>query len=286
LLISGQTGTGKELVARAIIDKSSRRDKPFLPVNCGALRADLALSQLFGHRRGAFTGAHAEGLGLVEAAHTGTLFLDEIGELPLDVQVTLLRFLERGDYLRLGETVIRHSDVRIIAATNVDLREAVAEKKFRTDLFYRLNEIEITLPPLIDRVEDILPLAHHFLRVYEPNAPMSILPEAAAMLTSYPWPGNIRELENCIKRVLALRDSHETGDLRVEELIPHIGQFEPRVLGPSNAPGERAEIMAALERARGNKSTASTLLGVSRKTLYSRMRRLGIPLDASTTVDK
>jgi DNA-binding NtrC family response regulator/Tfp pilus assembly protein PilF len=278
VLITGQSGTGKELIARAIHEKSTRNDRPFLPVNCGALRADLALSQLFGHRRGAYTGAHTEGVGLVEAAHTGTLFLDEIGELPLDVQVTLLRFLERGDYLRLGETTVRHADVRIIAATHVDLRDAVASRDFRTDLFYRLNEIEINLPPLSERVEDVLPLAHHFIRIYEPNNRVEITPEAASVLTAYPWPGNVRELENCIKRVLALR--RESGDLGADELVGHLGQLEPRRVVPSSAPGERAEIVAALERARGNKSAAASILGVSRKTLYSRMRRLGIPLEA------
>ena len=216
VLITGPSGTGKELVARAIHERSGRSDRPFLPVNCGALRADLAISQLFGHRKGAYTGANSEGQGLVEAAHNGTLFLDEIGELPLDVQVTLLRFLERGDYLRLGETTLRHADVRIIAATHVDLREAVSTKDFRADLFYRLNEIEIALPPLADRMDDVLPIAHHFLRLYNPDREIAITPEAAAVLTSYDWPGNVRELENCIKRALALR--RHDGNLEAERL--------------------------------------------------------------------
>src|SRR5438034_9106668 len=162
VLISGETGTGKELVARTIHGLSARTQGPFLAVNCGALRAELALSQLFGHRKGAFTGAHAEGAGLVEAAHGGTLFLDEIGELPLDVQVTLLRFLESGEYQRLGETQVRRADVRIIAATNRELRGS-EEKQFRRDLLFRLNEVEIRVPALRERREDVIPLARHFL---------------------------------------------------------------------------------------------------------------------------
>src|SRR5207249_6055636 len=146
VLLTGETGTGKELVARTLHSLSPRASRPFLAVNCGALRPDLAFSQLFGHRKGAFTGAHAEGVGLVEAAHGGTLFLDEVGELPHDVQVTLLRFLESGEYLRLGETQVRRGDVRVIAATNRELRGDAGERNFRRDLLFRLNEIELRLP--------------------------------------------------------------------------------------------------------------------------------------------
>ncbi len=194
VLLTGETGTGKELVARTIHALSSRASRPFLAVNCGALRADLALSQLFGHRKGAFTGAHAEGVGLVEAAHGGTLFLDEAGELPLDVQVTLLRFLESGEYLRLGETQVRRADVRIIAATNRVLRGGDAERLFRRDLLYRLNEIEIRLPPLRERVEDIVPLARHFLSFYGGIGGPRLAQDAESLLVSYGWPGNVREL--------------------------------------------------------------------------------------------
>ncbi len=276
-LITGASGTGKELIARAIHERSPRRDRPFLPVNCGALRVELALSQLFGHRRGSFTGAHADGVGLVEAAHMGTLFLDEVGELPLDVQVTLLRFLERGDYIRIGDTTVRHADVRIVAATHVDLRQAVSAGRFRTDLFYRLNEIEIVLPPLSERMEDVLPLMHHFLRLYAGDAALTVSSEAASILTSYSWPGNVRELENCVRRILALREGD--GPITAEELTPHLGQLEPGRGTARRAPVEqRDEVVAALTRAHGNKSVAASFLGVSRKTLYSRMRRLGIAL--------
>jgi len=283
VIVVGQTGTGKELVARAIHERGDRAQRPFLPVNCGALRSDLALSQLFGHRRGAFTGAHTEGTGLVEAAHTGTLFLDEVGELPLDVQVTLLRFLERGDYIRLGETTVRHADVRVIGATHVDLRRAVAEGRFRADLFYRLYEIEIGLPPLAERKEDVLPLVHHFLRLYAGEAAPRLSPDAAALLTGYNWPGNIRELENSIRRALALRS--EGPLLEADDLIVHLDQL-PSAEGfaVTGSLDERSELLAALDRAGGNKSRAADLLGVSRKTLYQRMRRLGIPLEGSDAV--
>ena len=279
VIVVGQTGTGKELVARAIHERGDRAGRPFLPVNCGALRSDLALSQLFGHRRGAFTGAHTEGMGLVEAAHTGTLFLDEVGELPLDVQVTLLRFLERGDYIRLGETTVRHADVRVIGATHVDLRRAVAEGRFRADLFYRLYEIEISLPPLAERKEDILPLVHHFLRMYAGDSGPRLSPEAASLLTGYPWPGNIRELENCIRRALALRG--EGPVLEADDLVVHLDQLPTGDFTVTDSLDERSELLAALDRAGGNKSRAADLLGVSRKTLYSRMRRLGIPLEGN-----
>jgi transcriptional regulator with AAA-type ATPase domain/Tfp pilus assembly protein PilF len=204
VLVTGETGTGKELVARTIHTGSPRAAKPFLAVNCGALRADLALSQLFGHRKGAFTGAHAEGVGLVEAAHGGTLFLDEAGELPLDVQVAMLRFLETGEYLRLGETQVRRADVRIIAATNRVLRGEAAEERFRRDLLYRLNEIEIRLPALRERLEDIVPLAQHFLAFYGGPEGPRLAAEAEGVLLSYGWPGNVRELENVMKRLAAL----------------------------------------------------------------------------------
>jgi DNA-binding NtrC family response regulator len=213
VILVGETGTGKELVARGIHAQSRRAERAFIAVNCGALRPELALSQLFGHRRGAFTGAQADGVGFVEAAHTGTLFLDEIGELPADVQVTLLRFLESGEYLRLGETQVRRADVRIVGATHVDLRRAVAEKAFRADLFYRLHEVEIELPSLRERSEDVLPLARHFLRAYGGDPAPGIGEDTAKLLLAHPWPGNVRELENCIKRALAL--------------LPHMGDMLP-----------------------------------------------------------
>jgi len=277
VLITGETGTGKELVARTIHSQSPRAARPFLAVNCGALRADLALSQLFGHRKGAFTGAHAEGVGLVEAAHGGTLFLDEAGELPLDVQVTLLRFLESGEYLRLGETQVRRADVRIIAATNRVLRGGDAERMFRRDLLYRLNEIEIRLPALRERVEDIVPLAKHFLSFYGGLDGPRLSHDGESLLVSYGWPGNVRELENVMKRLAALHSG--SGELDVHAILPLLADPPQRASEQADRrANERDEIVIAWRQAHGNKSRLADLLGVSRKTLYARLKRLDLKL--------
>ena len=275
VLLTGETGTGKELIARTIHSLSPRASRPFLAVNCGALRPDLAFSQLFGHRKGAFTGAHAEGVGLVEAAHGGTLFLDEVGELPHDVQVTLLRFLESGEYLRLGETQVRRGDVRVIAATNRELRGDAGERNFRRDLLFRLNEIELRLPSLRERREDILPLARHFLAFYGGLEGPRLGADADGVLLAYAWPGNVRELENVMKRVAALLAG---GTVYAAELLPFLSHQAPVAATAASAPDERAAILSAYERADGNKSRLAELLGVSRKTLYARLKRLGIEL--------
>jgi DNA-binding NtrC family response regulator len=288
VLITGATGSGKELIARTIHGLSPRAGKSFLAVNCGALRADLALSQLFGHRKGAFTGAHAEGVGLVEAAHGGTLFLDEVGELPHDVQVTLLRFLESGEYLRLGETQVRRADVRVIAATNRELRGGEGERMFRRDLLFRLNEIEIRLPSLRERAGDIIPLARHFLAFYGGIEGPRLTADAEAVLLSHPWHGNVRELENVMKRVGALH----AGDSEIDAaaLLPFLGDdftSEPLAARARRvtddraavAADERAAILEAYQKARGNKSRVAELLGISRKTLYARLKRLELELE-------
>ena len=277
VLVTGETGTGKELVARTIHAQSPRASRPFLAVNCGALRADLALSQLFGHRKGAFTGAHADGAGLVEAAHGGTLFLDEAGELPLDVQVTMLRFLESGEYMRLGETQVRRADVRIIAATNRVLRGEEGEKVFRRDLLYRLNEIEIRLPALRERVEDIVPLARHFLSFYGGMEGPRLAPDAESLLVSYGWPGNVRELENVMKRVAALHGGE--GVLDATAILPFLSEPPLRAAAAADRrTHERDEILTAWRQAHGNKSRLADLLGVSRKTLYARLKRNDLKL--------
>ena len=277
VLITGETGTGKELVARTIHSLSARSAKPFLAVNCGALRVDLALSQLFGHRKGAFTGAHTDGVGLVEAAHGGTLFLDEIGELPLDVQVTLLRFLESGEYMRLGESQVRRADVRIIAATNRELRGA-DERLFRRDLLFRMNEVEIAVPALRDRREDVIPLGRHFLAFYGGIGGPRLTPDAESLLLAHAWPGNVRELENVMKRVAALHGD----DARVTpaSLMPYLSHHAAPANGASGASAGdgRAAILEAYAAARGNKSRVAEQLGVSRKTLYARLKRMNLQL--------
>ncbi len=277
VLITGETGTGKELVASTIHAQSPRASRQFLAVNCGALRADLALSQLFGHRKGAFTGAHAEGIGLVEAVHGGTLFLDEAGELPLDVQVTLLRFLESGEYLRLGETQVRRADVRIIAATNRVLRSSDGERTFRRDLLYRLNEIEIRLPTLRERVDDIVPLARHFLSFYGGLEGPRLGQDAESLLVSYSWPGNVRELENVMKRLAALHVGQ--GELDTRALLPLLSEPPARRSAAADRrTEERDAIVAAWRQAHGNKSRLAELLGISRKTLYARIKRFDLSL--------
>jgi len=277
VLITGETGTGKELVARTIHTLSSRSLQPFLAVNCGALRADLALSQLFGHRKGAFTGAHAEGVGLVEAANGGTLFLDEVGELPLDVQVTLLRFLESGEYLRLGEAQVRRSDARLIAATNRELRGA-DEKFFRRDLLFRLAEIEIRVPSLRERGEDIIALARHFLAFYGGLGGPRLTHDAESVLRSYAWPGNVRELENVMKRIAALHAGDDEVD--ASAMLPFLTQASASPAAPANGhiSDERAAILSAFAEAHGNRSRIAEKLGVSRKTLYARLKRLNLEL--------
>ena len=276
VLITGETGTGKELIARTIHTLSGRANRPFLAVNCGALRVELALSQLFGHRKGAFTGAHADAAGLVEAVDGGTLCLDEVGELPHDVQVTLLRFLETGEYLRLGETKVRRSEVRIIASTNRELRGGEGERLFRRDLLFRLNEIEIRVPPLRERLDDIIPLARHFLAFYGGISGPQLGADTEAVLLSHPWPGNVRELENVMKRVAALHAGDERLD--ASALLPflmHPAEPRPARTGEEQ---ERAAILAAYQQAGGNKSRVAEMLGVSRKTLYARLKRLHLTL--------
>jgi DNA-binding NtrC family response regulator len=214
---------------------------------------------------------------LVEAAHGGTLFLDEAGELPLDVQVTLLRFLESGEYMRLGETQVRRADVRIIAATNRVLRGEEGEKSFRRDLLYRLNEIEIRLPALRERIEDIVPLARHFMSFYGGLEGPRLAPDAESLLVSYGWPGNVRELENVMKRIAALHGS--SGEIDATGIMPLLSEPPARVTAIADRrTHERDEILAAWRQAHGNKSRLADLLGVSRKTLYARLKRNDLKL--------
>ncbi|MBE0617179.1 MAG: sigma 54-interacting transcriptional regulator [Proteobacteria bacterium] len=276
ILILGESGTGKELVARAIHELSPRKDGPFVKVNCAALAENLLESELFGHVRGAFTGAVRDRPGRFEAAHGGTLFLDEVGDTSPALQVKLLRVLQEGEYERVGESRSRKADVRIVAATNKDLRREVTEGRFRDDLFYRLCVIPVQLSPLRARVEDIPVLVDHFLRrIALREGRRKILSSAVyRVLQSYSWPGNVRELENALAHAYVCT----AGDIITKEALPeHIVRGEtPFQEIPGAAGEERREIYGALEATGWNKGEAARRLGLSRTTLWRRMRDLGI----------
>jgi len=280
VLIEGESGTGKELIATSIHANSSRCDRPFVKLNCAAIPLELLESELFGHERGAFTGAVAHRIGRFEAAHGGTLFLDEIGDMPLVLQAKLLRLLQDREFERLGSTYTHRADVRIVAATNQDLAGLVAEKQFRLDLYYRLNVFPIAVPPLRRRVEDIPMLIAYFVRHYAGSMSKEILKIQNAALDAlkrYPWPGNIRELQNIIQRAVILTKSDELDlpALPVQTLM----QTEPVTL----AECERDQILRALQNSGwvvGGASGAAARLGVPRTTLIDKMRRHGISREA------
>ncbi|WP_114809837.1 sigma-54 interaction domain-containing protein [Paraburkholderia kururiensis] len=309
VLIVGETGTGKELVARHVHHLSHRRDAPFVAVNCGAFSESLVESELFGHERGAFTGALSAKPGWFEAAQGGTLFLDEIGDLPLPMQVKLLRVLQEREIVRLGSRTSIPVDVRVVAATNVHLRDAVAAGRFREDLYYRLNVVQLAVPALRERPGDILPLAQHFMRTYRERLGYGAreLDEAAQRkLSAYGWPGNIRELENVVHHALLVcrRDSLSEADLHLPSLdVPCVRSIEPErepepvtsaehaleaVLRALFREGEdkdengglfeRIENMVmrvAFDYSRRNQVQAARLLGISRNVLRARLIRAG-----------
>ena len=284
ILLIGESGTGKELVARAIHFNSLRAAKPFVAVDCGSLAETLLESELFGHVRGAFTGAITSKKGLFEEADGGTCFLDEVGDISLTMQAKLLRVLQEHEIKRVGGTETNKIDVRIVAATNQNLEEMVAEKKFREDLFYRLNVVSLHLPPLRDRGEDIPLLADHFLRKYaaENKKPVSrISQEALDHLLLYRWPGNVRELENVIERAVTL--SHSS--IILPEDLPRRLRVEP--VEPSTHPLpsriplselEKLYIQKVLEETGGNKKKAADVLGIDRRTLYRMAARYGLTI--------
>ncbi len=288
VLIAGASGTGKELVARAIHTHSPRARMPFIPVNCGAFSETLLESELFGYEKGAFTGASADHPGLFEAAHGGTLFLDEISETKPGFQVNLLRAVQDQRVRRIGSNKYISVDLRILAATNRDLDALIAEGAFREDLYYRLSVVTIQLPALAERREDIPLLVQHFLQLSNARNHRSIRITAQAVqrLSNMPWPGNVRELENFIERLAIFCASGEIGVADVEREAA--GKRQTSSAGAASANGsagtlqemERQHILRVLEEAQGNKSKAARALGIERKTLYEKARRLGIDLQA------
>lgn len=281
VLILGESGTGKELCAQAIHETSTRKDQPFVPINCGAIPHALFESELFGYERGAFTGAVKEKAGKIEMADGGTLFLDEIGELPLDMQVKLLRVLQENVVYRVGGSSGRKVDVRIIAATNRNLDQMIQEETFRSDLFYRLNVIQITMPPLRERLEDIPELVQLFLDElkveYQMTAP-SFTEEAFELLLQYNWPGNIRELRNIIERAVIISEQNEIGMKELLSLFPKSQNLtkKPSSLTEEKRLLEKERIEQVLKRTHGNKSAAAKELGMSRVTLYKKIKKYGI----------
>jgi two-component system nitrogen regulation response regulator GlnG len=307
VLLRGQSGTGKELIARAVHENSRRKDRPFVPVNCAAIPRELLESELFGHEKGAFTGALAARRGRFEQAEGGTIFLDEVGDMDLSLQTRLLRVLQERRIERVGGERSLGVDVRIIAATNQDLDAAVSRKAFREDLFYRLNVVTIHLPPLRDRREDIPALVTHFLAVFgaeQGSSPKMCSSEVLALLLAYAWPGNVRELENVVKRAAALSPTslilpdHLPDALRATagpaddlssgtpfpaewmqgELGRLAGEMDGRLHEHFVACVERPLISLVLRRTGGNQVKAAALLGINRNTLRKRIRELGIPL--------
>lgn len=290
ILILGESGTGKELVAQAIHSASKYSTGPFVAINCGALPKGLVESELFGYERGAFTGANKDGHpGKFELADGGTLFLDEIGEMPLDVQVTLLRVLETREVVRIGGKYPKPIDVRIIAATNRDLREAVKDKTFRDDLYYRLNVLSIRIPPLRERGDDILELTDYFIKGFSSSKGItySVDPRVYDILTRYTWPGNIRELENTIERAVNITDNNmilpehlpthilqSTGisDIKKETVVER--ESVPSVLNLESA--EYNLVVSSLEKCQGNVKKAAEMLGISRRTMYRKMQKYNI----------
>jgi len=282
VLITGESGTGKELLARAIHDGSRRASRgAFVAVNCAAIPAGLVASELFGYEKGAFTGAATRSIGQIEYANGGTLFLDEIGDMPIDLQGHLLRFLQEGQIRRVGGRETIGLDVRIVSATNVRLGQAIAEGRFREDLFYRLNVLTLPVPPLRERPEDITPLAYHFLRAAERDFNRDVAgfsPDAMAALRRHPWPGNVRELMSVVRRAVVV------GDGPLVDAAALIGLDDTPVPGPlpgTPKPGsqeEHALLLETLERTGENITTTADALNVSRVTLYRMLRRHGIVL--------
>ncbi len=319
LMITGESGTGKELVARALHDYGKRRNGPFVAINMAAIPRDLIETELFGHEKGAFTGAQMRSTGRFEQAEGGTLFLDEIGDMPMDAQTRLLRVLQQGEYTTVGGRTPIRTDVRIVAATNKDLKQSINQGLFREDLYYRLNVVPLRLPPLRERTEDIPDLVRHFIQEAEKEglAPKRFDNEALDVMKSYPWPGNVRELENLVKRLMALypqdvmvretieaelrpgapagindRSDPSNGDVTISQAVEENMRKYFAGFGDGLPPSglynrvlvemEFPLILAALTATRGNQIKAADLLGLNRNTLRKKIRELGVTVYRST----
>lgn len=281
VMIAGESGTGKELVARAVHESSPRKGGPFIKINCAALNENLFESELFGHTKGAFTGANATRVGRFEAAHGGTIFLDEIGEVPLSTQVKLLRVLEEKEIERVGDHTPIRVDARVISATNRQLEERISQGLFREDLYFRINVFPLTCPTLRERMEDLPMIVQHFIRANNRKNGKKILgltPEALEKMTAYGWPGNIRELRNAIEYAFVLCPD---GDIGLGHLPPKIAGT-PNVAScppPDQQPGtqeKKTALLKALRQTRGNRTEAARMLGVSRVTVWKQMKKFGI----------
>ena len=293
ILLTGESGTGKEMVARAIHKHGSRADKPFVAVNCAAIPEGLLESEMFGHRKGAFTGAVADRVGRFMQADKGTLFLDEVGDMPLALQAKILRALQERVIEPVGDPRERKVDVRVIAATNKNLLQAVADKEFREDLYYRLNVFPIPLPALRERVEDIASLARHFAHNLGATTGKRITgfsPDALQAMAQYSWPGNIRELQNCVERATIVANSSTIQD---SDLPPYLFSAQPGQSSALLAPGpsvppdleaalaevEKAYILSALQQANGVQAAAAQLIGISERSFWYRLKKLDIHVD-------
>jgi DNA-binding NtrC family response regulator len=280
VLIQGETGTGKEVVARLLHDLSSRAKGPFLAINCGAMYRELLESELFGHEKGAFTGAIGMKAGLVTTAEHGTLFLDELAEMPGPMQVALLRFLDRGEYRPVGSTRTLHADVRLVGATNQNITALVSEGRFRQDLLYRINAVSLHVPPLRERQEDISILATHFLSSVRAagSAARALSSEAAAVLAGYPWPGNIRELHNVIERLVLSggRTAISGDDVMAVLPRPPLGMQAAQPSQATLEEVERVHIQRVLEASGGNKTHAAKTLDIDYKTLLAKLKKYAL----------
>ena len=289
VMILGESGTGKEMVAKAVHETGTRSKKPFIKVNCAALSENILESELFGHVKGAYTGADNDRIGRFEAAHQGTIFLDEIGDIPLSVQVKLLRVLEEKTIQRVGDNTSIPIDVRIITATNKNLEKMIQDGAFREDLFFRINVFPITCPPLKDRKDDITLIIQHFISVHAEKTGKNILgftPEAMRLMVAYPWPGNIRELRNSVEYAFVLARGKSIGPEHLPEKISGSPVLTENHDPPSRVKtkisrgaSEKNALIDALDKADGNQTRAAKILGVSRITVWKRMKKYGVTLD-------